>query len=105
MIVFPIAGLLSGNDKSSAPASIGAMAWLKSYPYVVPLAFVPIWIGSLAWGASLLVGDPFSGWQIGGLLFSLAITSAFAMCVAHQLQHRPGGVDRAVARLAMAICG
>ena len=46
MIVFPIDVLLSGNDKSSAPASIGAMAWLKNDLYVVPLAFVPIWIGS-----------------------------------------------------------
>lgn len=104
-IVFPIAGLLSGNDKSSAPARIGTMAWLKNYLYVLPLAFVPIWIGSLAWGASLLASNPFSGWQIGGLLFSLAITSAFATCVAHELQHRLGGLDRAVARAVMAICG
>ena len=104
-IVFPIAGLMSGSDKSSAPADIDSSPWLKGYLYLLPLAFVPLWIGGLFWGASLLATNTFLAWQVAGMLFSLAITSAFATCVAHELQHRPGGVDRAVARLAMAICG
>jgi alkane 1-monooxygenase len=104
-IVFPIAGLLSGSDKSAAPAGIDTMPWLKGYLYLLPLIFVPFWIANLAWGANLLATTDFSGWRIGGLLFSLAITSAFATCVAHELQHRPGEFDRGMARIMMAICG
>ena len=104
-IVFPIAGLISGSDKSAAPAGIEAMRWLKGYLYLLPLLFVPLWIVNLAWGANLLAATEFSNWAIGGLLFSLAITSAFATCVAHELQHRPDEVDRGIARIMMAICG
>ena len=95
-VVFPIAGLLSGSDKSAAPARSHSMPWLKGYLYLLPVAFAPLWIADLAWGANLLATTEFSGWQIGGLLFSLAITSAFATCVAHELQHRPGEFDRGI---------
>ncbi|MDQ3259496.1 MAG: hypothetical protein M3Q00_01705 [Pseudomonadota bacterium] len=64
---------------------------------------MPLRIGSLAWGANLLATETFSGWQVGGMLFSLTITSAFATCVAHELQHRPSGLDRAVARVVLAM--
>lgn len=104
-IVFPIAGLFSGSDKSAVPVGIDAMPWLKGYLYLLPLLFVPLWIANLAWGANLLATTEFSGWEIGGVLFSLAITSAFATCVAHELQHRTGKFDRATARIMMAVCG
>ena len=104
-IVFPMTGLLSGSDKSVAPADIDAMPFLKGYLYLLPLAFAPLWIANLAWGANLLATTEFSGWEIGGMLFSLAITSAFATCVAHELQHRSGEFDRRMARMMMTICG
>lgn len=104
-VVFPIAGLLSGSDKSTVPAGINSMPWLKGYLYLLPLAFVPLWIANLAWGANLLATTELSAWEIGGILFSLAITSAFATCVAHELQHRASEFDRGTARIMMAICG
>lgn len=104
-VVFPVAGLLIGSDKSVAPVRIDKMPWLKGYLYALPLLFVPLWIANLAWGANLLATTALSGWEIGGMLFSLAITSAFATCVAHELQHRTGEFDRGSARLMMAICG
>lgn len=104
-IVFPIIGLLGGSDKSVAPIGIDSMRWLRRYLYLLPLLFAPLWIANLAWGASLLATTESSGWEIGGMLFSLAITSAFATCIAHELQHRPGEIDRGMARIMMAICG
>jgi alkane 1-monooxygenase len=104
-VVFPIAGLIIGSDKSAAPAGIERMPWLTGYLYILPLVFVPLWIANLAWGANLLATNKFSGWEIAGMLFSLAISSAFATCVAHELQHRTDEFDRATARIMMAICG
>lgn len=104
-IVFPIAGLLIGDDKSAPPKDIAATPWLRTYLEALPLVFVPIWIFGLGWGANVLANSEFSPWEIGGMLFSMAIISAFATCVAHELQHRKGELDRAVARIIMAICG
>lgn len=104
-VVFPIAGLLIGEDRSTPTARVERDAWLQGYFRMLPLAYAVLWLGGLFWGAAMLDLHQFEGWTLGGFLFSLAITSGFATCVAHELQHHRSPLDRAVARLMMAICG
>jgi alkane 1-monooxygenase len=104
-LVFPVAGLMIGQDRSVPTVRAEHNAWLQIYFYVLPHAYAVLWVGGLFWGANLLGMGELEGWPLGGFILSLAITSAFATCVAHELQHHYSPFDRAVARLMMAMCG
>jgi alkane 1-monooxygenase len=72
--------------------------WLN----VIPQLYVIIWLAVLVWALVLFrtqdVPTSTSAW----LLFSLAISTAFATCAAHELLHWPERLARGLARVVMA---
>ncbi|MGD9951054.1 MAG: fatty acid desaturase [Burkholderiales bacterium] len=96
----PALDLAIGPDRtepldSSAPRL--ATAWLRTMPRL----YVFLWLGTLAWAAHTLAYEatgPTAVW----LVVSVAIATAFATCVAHELVHWPSAFDRGLARLIMA---
>lgn len=101
-VFFAIPGLdvLIGSDRTrplDRPVSRAARAWL----YVVPHIYIVAWLATLIWAASVLPGVP-SLLDRVSILVGIALGSAFATCAGHELVHRPGKLDRYMARLTMA---
>jgi alkane 1-monooxygenase len=99
-IGIPVLDLLIGSDRTEPldrPAPRLAVAWLRTIPrlYVFP------WLGTLAWAAHTLAFEASSQTAVW-LVVSVAVASAFATCVAHELLHWPSAFDRGLARLIMA---
>lgn len=99
-IGIPVLDLLIGPDGTEPlerPAPRLAVAWLRS----VPRLYAFLWLGMLSWAAHSLALEatgPMAVW----LVVSVAVASAFATCVAHELLHWPSAFDRGLARLIMA---
>jgi alkane 1-monooxygenase len=103
-VVLPALGRLLGTDRSP-PAPAVASAWLRAYLRGLPMIYLPVWAVCLAWGASILHADAMSPLAITGLVFSLAIASALATCVAHELLHSSLALEQAVARAMLVLFG
>jgi alkane 1-monooxygenase len=67
----------------------------------IPRLYVFLWLATLAWAAHTLASEA-TGLTAVWLVASVAIASAFATCVAHELLHWPAAFDRGLARLIMA---
>lgn len=99
-IGIPVLDLLIGSDRTEPldrPAPRLAVAWLRT----IPRLYVFLWLGTLAWAAHTLASEataPTAVW----LVVSVAVASAFATCVGHELLHWPSVFDRGLARLIMA---
>lgn len=99
-IGIPVLDLLIGSDQTRPlenPARL-AVAWLRT----IPRLYVFVWLPTLLWAAHQLSSHAVSGAAAAWLTVSIALATAFATCVAHELLHWPGAFDRALARLIMA---
>lgn len=97
----PILDALLPQDASRAYGASDhrfARVWL----YVVPQAYVFIWLCVLAWALVLLRTQAVPVGTAAWLFLSLGIATAFATCAAHELLHWPEPVARALARVVMA---
>lgn len=83
---------------SSHPRGIGLATWSAALAVLRALVFSSTWIafciGGLTWGATLLLGLPFSPTAVSLLLFS----TLFLYGLDHQLDARSGGLSDPVAR-------
>lgn len=99
-IGIPVLDLLIGPDRTQPlerPAPRLATTWLRT----IPRLYVFLWLGTLIWAAHTLISEA-AGTTAAWLVVSVAIATAFATCVAHELLHWPSAFDRALARLIMA---
>jgi len=99
-IGIPVLDLLIGADRTrplEGPAPRPAVAWLRT----IPRLYVFIWLGTLIWAAHAPTSE-LAPLTAAWLLVSVAVATAFATCVAHELLHWPSAFDRALARLIMA---
>lgn len=99
-IGIPVLDLLIGTDRTEPlerPAPRLAVAWLRT----IPRLYVFLWLGMLMWAARTLAFEA-TGETAVWLVMSVAIATAFATCVAHELLHWPSAYDRGLARLIMA---
>lgn len=105
-IVFPVAGLIIGTDKSPPDSTSSQNRVLEDYLLMLPRLWVFLWISALILGTQLLATTPdLSIAEQVGLVFGLAISSAFGTTVGHELVHRRNILDRTLGRLIMAVCG
>ncbi len=96
----PLLDVLIGADRTQPlekPALRLAVAWLRT----IPRLYVFLWLGVLLWAAHTLASEA-TGAAAVWLVVSVAIATAFATCVAHELLHWPSAFDRGLARLIMA---
>ena len=64
--------------------------------------WLPLQLALLGWGAWAVAHRPFGGLELAGLVLSLGISSgAGAITVAHELMHRRGRFEKALAELLM----
>ena len=99
-IGIPVVDVLVGADRTQPlekPARRIAVAWLRT----IPRLYVFLWLGVLLWAAQTLASEA-TGAMVVWVLVSVAIATAFATCVAHELLHWPSAFDRGLARLIMA---
>jgi hypothetical protein len=96
-IGIPILDLLFSPDRTEPldrQASPFAVAWLRT----IPRLYVFLWLATLIWAAHTLASEA-TGAMAVWLVVSVAVASAFATCVAHELLHWR---SRGLARLIMA---
>lgn len=103
--VFPVLGWLIGQDATAhaAPRQIGNGERL--YYRAVPLIYVPIVYGCLAYGASVVIEEPMSGGARAAMVLSLYVVAACATAIAHELMHHRSVIDRGAARLLWGLSG
>lgn len=99
-IGIPLLDHLIGTDRTPPLSSLvpGApIGWLRAIPRI----YVALWLSMLGWAAYTLAleAEGIAAWW---LVVSVALASAFATCVAHELLHWPSKLDFALSRLIMA---
>lgn len=103
--VFPLLGWFVGQDATAcaAPRQIGD--WERLYYRGVPLMYVPIVYGCLAYGAWTVIATPTSAWAGAAMVLSMYVVAACATAIAHELMHHRSAIDRGAARLLWGLSG
>jgi alkane 1-monooxygenase len=102
--LFPILGLLVGEDHSLPKIGLRRSRALVAYLDNLPRMYAAVWVGTLAWAADYAARSDLSAGTIAGLMVSVGIGSAVALPTAHELLHRRSGFDGQLARLMTALC-
>ena len=97
----PLGDLVVGEDRTN----LGSYrpGWGAAYYWLIPQAYVLVWLGCLWWTAEQLTKGA-SGVGAAGIVVAAGIGSAFATCAAHEMLHRGSAIDFWSARIAMSMC-
>lgn len=101
---FPLLGLLVGEDHSLPVVGLRRSPALVAYLDQLPRIYAFVWIATLVWAASYAARTDLSVVSLMGLMASIGIGSAIAICTAHELMHRRSQFDVMLARLMTALC-
>ena len=96
--VFPLMGLLIGEDRSLPLVGLRRSRALVAYLEWLPRLYAAVWIVALLWSLAY-AREGIDGWQIAWLIVSVGIGSAVAICTAHELMHRRSIADVRLGRL------
>src|SRR5882672_7998649 len=102
--LFPILGLLVGEDYSLPLVGLRRSRLFVDYLHNLPRIYAAVWIGTLAWAADYAARSDLSAGTMAGLIVSVGIGSAVALPTAHELLHRRSGFDEQLGRLMTALC-
>src|SRR3989442_15980522 len=92
--LFPILGLLIGEDHSLPMVGLRRSRPLVAYLDNLPRIYAAVWIGTLAWAADYAARSDLSAGTMAGLIVSVGIGSAVALPTAHELLHRRSRLGR-----------
>ena len=100
--VIPLADLLIGEDRSNPPEEIvPALERERYYRYATYMA-VPLQYVTLVWGCWAVATLDLAGWAYLGVAVSVGVVSGIASNTGHELGHRTGGLERWLAKIALA---
>jgi alkane 1-monooxygenase len=102
--LFPILGLLVGEDHSLPVVGLRRSRLLIAYVDNLPRIYAAVWVGVLAWAADYAARSDLSAATMAGLIVSVGIGSAVALPTAHELMHRRSAFDERLARFMTALC-
>lgn len=102
--LFPVLGLLIGEDRSLPVLGLRRSPALMAYLDWLPRIYALVWMATLLWAAAYAVGADISGAGLAALAVSVGIGGAVALCTAHELMHRRSRFDVLLARLMSALC-
>lgn len=102
--LFPILGVLVGEDRSLPIIGLRRSPALVAYLDCLPRASALVWMTTLAWAATYAARVDLSVAALAGLTVSVGIGSAVALPTAHELMHRRWPYDRLLARVMAALC-
>lgn len=102
--LFPILGLMIGEDRSLPMAGLRRSRFLVAYLDLLPRLFAAVWIGTLAWSFMYVARAELAAGAFAWMIVSVGIGSAVAICVAHELMHRLSRFDVLLGRVMSAFC-
>ena len=102
--VFPVLGLLIGEDHSLPIVGLRRSPALVAYLKFLPRIYALVWMATLIWAAGYASSMNSSGIALAALTVSVGIGSAVAICTAHELMHGRSQFDALLARLMAALC-
>ena len=102
--LFPLLGLMIGEDRSLPVAGLRRSRLLVAYLDLLPRLFAVVWIGTLAWSLGYAARAESGPAAFAWLIVGVGIGSAVAICVAHELMHRSSAFDVRLGRVMSAFC-
>jgi alkane 1-monooxygenase len=102
--VVPILGLVVGQDHGLPLVGLRRSRTLVAYLNLLPRLYALVWVVTVAWEARHTHLSKLSAIELTGLVLSVGVASALAVCAAHELLHRRSSLDRGIARLITALC-
>jgi alkane 1-monooxygenase len=103
-VAFPILSVVIGEDESPPLMALRRSSMAMAYLHALPRLYGFIWIGTLLWVMAHTQTTHFSALAMAGGIVSVGITSAVAICTAHELLHRGARFDVGLARFMTAFC-
>ncbi len=105
-VVVPVADALMGLDAASPSPEETRRLQRSFFLRALPLAWIPAQLLILGWGLWRVHAGLLDAPEAAGLAFSLGVTTGgIGITVAHELGHKPGGVERAGGLLLLATVG
>lgn len=102
--IFPLLGLVVGEDRSLPVASMHRSPMLLAYLHWLPRIFALVWIAVLVWAVDYVERAELTAAGVAWLVVSVGIGSAVAICTAHELMHRRSSSDVRLGRLMASLC-
>lgn len=102
--VFPVLGLIVGEDRALPLVGMRRSSWLVAYLEWLPRIYGAVWITALVWAATHVAREDLGVVAVAWLIVSVGIASAVAICTAHELMHRRAESDVMLGRLMAAFC-
>jgi alkane 1-monooxygenase len=102
--IFPILGLLIGEDRSLPILGLRRSPAFMAYLDHLPRLYALVWMATVGWAATYAARADFGIAAFVGLTVSVGIGSAVALPTAHELMHRRAAYDRLLARIMAAVC-
>ena len=102
--VLPVLGLIVGQDHTLPVPGLRTSGVVTTYLRVLPRLYGFVWFAILAWSVHHAAQTTLSTAEFTGLVLSVGISSAIAVCTAHELLHRRWRPDVGIARLMTAGC-
>jgi len=107
LVVFgllPFLALVIGEDRSLPVVGLRHSPALLAYLDSLPRIYAFVWVATFVWAAGYASSAALSSAYLAGLIVSVGIGSAAAICTAHELMHRRWQFDVMLARLMAALC-
>lgn len=101
--VFPLLGLLCGEDRSLPILGLRRSPTLVAYLDNLPRLYALVWMTTIAWAATYAAHADLTIIGFAGLVVSVGVASAVALPTAHELMHR-AAYDRLLARIMASSC-
>ncbi len=102
--VLPMLGLVVGHDHTLPVVGLRTSRVVVAYLHALPRLYGLVWAATVAWSAHHAALNALTTAEWVGLVVSVGISSAVAVCTAHELLHRRFRPDVGIARLMTAGC-
>lgn len=100
--LIPVLDWLIGSDSSNPPESAVAQLEKDLYYRAIVFAYVPSQYLTTVLGVWIAVTGNLATWEWVGLIFSVGIINGVAINTAHELGHKKDGLERWLAKIALA---
>lgn len=100
--IIPVLDWLIGGDSANAPESAVAALDADRYYRWIVYAFIPTQFALTIWGAWIVAALHPASWIAIGLILTVGTVNGIGINTAHELGHKTNGLERWLAKLALA---
>jgi alkane 1-monooxygenase len=102
--ILPFLGLLVGQDNAPPVVGLRRAPVLVFYLDSLPRLYGLVWASTLVWAMAFVSSSAVSLSGFAGVMTGVGLSSALAICTAHELLHHRSKVDRGLARVMTSLC-